>query len=124
MKKKTEIKENKDHYSSELKHKEEIIARIESERDEYMRLNLEMKQNLENADEEIRQISEALMAYENQINQEFQSKNNLSIDSQNMRKRIIQLESLVKNLNSELLIQKNNMNKLKAKYNSKIEKVR
>ena len=122
--KKTEIKENKDHYSSELKHKEEIIARIESERDEYMRLNLEMKQNLENADEEIRQISEALMAYENQINQEFQSKNNLSIDSQNMRKRIIQLESLVKNLNSELLIQKNNMNKLKAKYNSKIEKVR
>mmetsp|Transcript_27518 Transcript_27518/g.28644 ORF Transcript_27518/g.28644 Transcript_27518/m.28644 type:complete len:887 (+) Transcript_27518:12-2672(+) len=122
--KKSEILERTEMHGLEIKGRDELVSKVEGERDELVRANLEMKQNLENADIEIRQINEALMAYEGQIGQELQQKNGLGAECQGLRKRVIQLEGVVKNVNSELLLQKGNLSKLKVKYNSKVEKMK
>lgn len=121
--KRTDLSYTKESIEKDNKRRSDEVKRLMAEKNELMNLNAEMRNNLEYAEEQIKSINDAVINYQNQIDEENRIKTTIAVENQQLKTKIGELQNVIKNLNTELFYLNNNSNNLKSKYNSKIEQV-
>lgn len=123
-KKKAEQNQQKDLIDRELKKGIQELNRLSSENSELEKINAELKANLEYEQEQIASINDSIKAYESQMQQQAKENANFKKRNELLEKRVRDQETALKETNLSLGSQRASIDKIKHKYESKIERVR
>lgn len=122
-KKHNELSQIRNLEEKEVRKRQDDYNKLVQEKNELIKINLEMKSNLESAEEHIKQISEDVLQYEARMEQELSGKGSMSQEINALNSKNQELQNLTKTLQTEVYLYSNNINKLKKKYENKIQRV-